>query len=319
MNDFRPTNGNGEAPPLTPGHWAALKGRWSFDSGVSVYEGPFEDQPQPYGLALSELRLRDGHAKVTISFRNLADPSTNISAGIVIGFQSEAGSFMNPQLGGWKSAYALSEFVPGEGFRAIRGAGSIQNLQAGRAYELEVRQAGQRILMLVDGIQIFEEVLASPLAGNQVGLYAWGRQEITFTKLQVWSERPRAFVAMPFHEPFNSMYREVIRPEGERLGLDVIRVDELTGPGIIFEDIKREISESKVVIAEITDPNQNVFYELGYAHALNKPTILLARRGRELPFDIRSYRVIFYDDTIGGKPEVERNLTKHLRSVLQES
>jgi nucleoside 2-deoxyribosyltransferase len=73
-----------------------------------------------------------------------------------------------------------------------------------------------------------------------------------------------------------------------------------------------------VVIAEITAPNQNVFYELGYAHALNKPTILLARRGRELPFDIRSYRVIFYDDTIGGKPEVERNLIKHLQSVLPE-
>jgi len=173
--------------------------------------------------------------------------------------------------------------------------------------------------MLVDGVQIFEEVLASPLAGNQVGLYAWGREKITFEKLQVWGERPRAFVAMPFEEPFNTMYHEVIQPEGNRLGLDVVRVDELSGPGIIFEDIKREISESKVVIAEITAPNQNVFYELGYAHALNKPTILLARRGRELPFDIRSYRVIFYDDTIGGKPEVERNLAKHLRSVLQES
>ena len=102
------------------------------------------------------------------------------------------------------------------------------------------------------------------------------------------------------------------------MGLQVVRVDELAGPGIIFEDIKRQITESKIGIAEITAPNQNVFYELGYAHALNKPTILLAQRGRELPFDIRSYRVIFYDDSIGGKPEVERNLNKHLRAVLQE-
>ena len=105
----------------------------------------------------------------------------------------------------------------------------------------------------------------------------------------------------------------------EELGLDVVRVDELARPGIIFEDIKREISDSRVVIAEITAPNQNVFYELGYAHALNKPTILLARRGCVLPFDIHSDRVIFYDDSIGGKPEVERNLNKHLRSVLQDS
>jgi len=322
MRDSRPTNDNGHAAPLepkTPHHWAALAGRWSFDSGISVYEGPLEDQRQPFGLALSELQLQDGRAWATITFEDLADSGVNMSAGIVLGFQSEAASYLNPQLGGWRSAYAMSEFVPGEGWRAIRLAGSIQNLQAGRAYELKIRQAGQRIVLLVDGVQIFEEVLAKPLAGNQVGLFAWGPHKIKFEKLQVLSERPRAFVAMPFEEPFNTMYREVILPEGERLGLDVVRVDELAGPGIIFEDIKREISESKVVIAEITAPNQNVFYELGYAHALNKPTILLARRGRELPFDIRSYRVIFYDDTIGGKPEVERNLIKHLRSVLPES
>ena len=56
-----------------------------------------------------------------------------------------------------------------------------------------------------------------------------------------------------------------------------------------------------------------------YAHALNKPTILLAQRGKELPFDIRSYRVIFYDDSIGGKPALERNLQKHLEAILRES
>jgi hypothetical protein len=321
MNDARSTNGNGHASATghkSPAHWAALTGRWSFDSGVAVYEGPLDDQ-QLYGLALSELLLRDGRARVKITFDNVAAPSPGVSAGIVMGFHSVDGGYLNPQLGGWGSAYAMSEFVPGEGFRRIKSAGSIQNLQSGRAYDLEVRQVGQRIAMIVDGIQILEEVLANPLAGNQIGLYAWGRQRITFEKLQVSSERPTAFIAMPFEEPFNTMYREVILPESDKLGLDVIRVDELTGPGIIFEDIKRQISESKVVIAEITAPNQNVFYELGYAHALNKPTILLARRGRELPFDIRSYRVIFYDDTIGGKPEVERNLTKHLRSVLQET
>jgi hypothetical protein len=321
MNDFRSTNGNGHPAvgPETPSHWAALKGRWSFESGVAVYEGPLEGQEQLYGLALSDLRLQDGRASVTITFESLADLSADISAGIVLGYQSEAGSYMNPQLGAWKSAYAMSDFVPGEGWRRLKLKGSIQNLRPGTAYELVVEQVGQRILMLVDGIQIFEYVLPNPLAGNQIGLYAWGRQRIRFERFEASSKRPRAFVAMPFEEPFNTIYREVIQPEGDRRGLDVIRADELAGPGIIFEDIKREISEAKVVIAEITAPNQNVFYELGYAHALNKPTILLARRGRQLPFDINSYRVIFYDDSIGGKPEVERNLSKHLRSVLQEN
>ena len=42
------------------------------------------------------------------------------------------------------------------------------------------------------------------------------------------------------------------------------------------------------------------------------PTIFLAGRGRELPFDVRGYRCIFYDNTIGGKKEVEDNLMRHL-------
>ena len=124
---------------------------------------------------------------------------------------------------------------------------------------------------------------------------------------------------MQFGQPFDDLYQEVINPGGRALGLDVIRIDEMAGPGIIFEDIKQQIAEAKIVIAEITAPNQNVFYELGYAHALNKPTILLAQRGKELPFDIRSYRFIFYDDSIGGKPALERNLQKHLEAILRES
>jgi len=65
-----------------------------------------------------------------------------------------------------------------------------------------------------------------------------------------------------------------------------------------------------VVIAEITAPNQNAFYELGYARALNKPTILLAEQRRQLPFDVRGYRCLFYENTIGG-------LHKHLKAIFQ--
>ena len=76
----------------------------------------------------------------------------------------------------------------------------------------------------------------------------------------------------------------------------------------MLEDIIEGLVESEVIVAEITPANPNVFYELGYAHALGKPTILLAERGRELPFDIRGYRCIFYDNTIGGKKEIETKL-----------
>ena len=110
----------------------------------------------------------------------------------------------------------------------------------------------------------------------------------------------------------------MIRHEAKRQGFDVLRIDEVNRPGIIFQDIQRKIEDAKVVIAEITAPNQNVYYEVGYAHALNKPTILLAQRGKELPFEVRSYPVIFYDDSIGGKPLLEKTLREHLHAILQE-
>jgi nucleoside 2-deoxyribosyltransferase len=123
---------------------------------------------------------------------------------------------------------------------------------------------------------------------------------------------------MEFAEPFDTFYREVIQQQAEAAGFEAVRIDEKAGPGVIFQDIQREIEQAEVVIAEITPVNPNVFYELGYAHALGKPTILLARRGAQLPFDIRSYRVVFYNDTIGGKPEVERSLRRHLAAIAAQ-
>jgi nucleoside 2-deoxyribosyltransferase len=125
-------------------------------------------------------------------------------------------------------------------------------------------------------------------------------------------------VALQFGEPYDTLYRSVIKPKATKLGFEVVRIDEVNQPGIIFQDIQRKIEDAKVVIAEITAPNQNVYDEVGYAHALNKPTILLAQRGRDLPFDIRSDRVIFYDDSIGGKPAVERTLREHPHAILNE-
>jgi len=120
---------------------------------------------------------------------------------------------------------------------------------------------------------------------------------------------------MQFAEPYDTFYREVIQRQAEAAGFDVVRIDEKAGPGVIFQDIQREIEQAEIVIAEITPANPNVFYELGYAHALGKPTILLAQRDSELPFDIRSFRVVFYNDTIGGKVEVERSLRRHLEAI----
>jgi hypothetical protein len=107
-------------------------------------------------------------------------------------------------------------------------------------------------------------------------------------------------------------------PVCEDLGLNAVRVDETFGPGIIIADIGEQITEAKIVIADITPRNPNVYYEVGYAHALNKPTIMIAEKPTELPFDISPYRVLFYENTIGGKDKVEKGLRKHLEAIQSE-
>lgn len=275
--------------------------------------------PDGYGLAICDERFSDGQVRATLRFEGDNKPLVGSSAGIVLGYHSESGGYLVAGLGAHDFAFSLWEYVPAFGWFNRRHQGEIQNLQFGRDYQLDVTQRGQRISLAVDDVVVLEHVVPTPLPGNQLGLYAMANSPVQFSKVAVQPRKPTAFVAMQFGEPYDTLYRTVIRKKARDMGFEVQRIDEINRPGIIFQDIQRKIEDSKVVIAEITAPNQNVYYEVGYAHALKKPTILLAQRDKELPFDIRSYRVIFYDDSIGGKPQVEKTLRDHLESILQQT
>lgn len=196
----------------------------------------------------------------------------------------------------------------------------MANIRAKSDINLRVNLRGQRVRLTVDGVTVIEHNLPHPLLGDQVGVFAWGPSPVTFSSFTTTSSPPRAFVIMQYTEPFNSFFRNVIQPVANRLRppLEAFRASDVFKPGIILEDILHDILESEVIIAEITSGNPNVFYELGYAHALKKPTILLADGvlTAELPFDIRGYRVIFYENTIKGKPEVEKELEEHLKNIM---
>lgn len=262
--------------------------------------------------------LTDGTVQVRVRFTEV-DARGDISGGLLIGFKSQNQRYMMIQLGAYGRAYSMAEFVPSFGWKALELSGDVRELEPNRDYEMHILQTGQVVQLSVNGVRVLEKTLMEPLAGTQVGLFGWGRAPIDFCELAVRSSPPEAFVAMEFQEPFETLYREVIHPCLNELNVNVLKGDEIAGPGIIVDDIRRQIAEARIVIAEITAPNQNVFYELGYAHALNKPTILLARRGKELPFNVRSYRVIFYDDSIGGKPALERSLKSHIEAILHDS
>jgi len=292
--------------------WAPLAGKWKFEGPTATYLGP-EDPNSPYGVALSPLRLRSGSISTKVSLSE-----TEESAGrIMFGYNSASGAYFSEGLGGYKRAYILDEYVPGRGWKAVSALGSDQNLIAQSPYHLKVELQGQSVRLMVDSIKVLEGHLPYPPTGDQIGLFAWGTAEVKFEETVGEGARPRAFVVMQFSEPYESLYSEVIRPVAESMGFEAYRADDVYKPGIILQDIIQGIVEAEVVIADITPVNANVFYELGYAHALDKPTILLAEGRSELPFDIRSYRCIFYDNTIRGKTTVETNLKRHLKNIME--
>jgi hypothetical protein len=194
------------------------------------------------------------------------------------------------------------------------------DLPVGRPIKIGVKVRGQRILFEVDDVRVIDRVLEVPLPYGQLGLYAWGEEgEAEFTNFFARAARGDVFVVMQF-SGFEELYTDVIKPLTEEFGLRSYRADHVYGPGFMIEDINRAIQTAQIVIAEITPKNENVFYEVGYAHALKKPTILLVdmEKKKDLPFDLSGYRCLFYQNTIGGKRKVEEELRKHLSAILDE-
>ena len=103
------------------------------------------------------------------------------------------------------------------------------------------------------------------------------------------------FVVMPFRDPFGLYYNAIIDPAIRKAGLDPLCGDSLFLPTPIMGDIWKMIQDAKVVLAELTSKNANVFYELGLAHAIGKPVVLISETMQDVPFDLQALRVITYD------------------------
>ncbi|WP_009515470.1 hypothetical protein [Hydrogenophaga sp. PBC] len=104
------------------------------------------------------------------------------------------------------------------------------------------------------------------------------------------------FVMMPFASPHGDYYSKIYKPAIEKAGLRPVRADtEIFGTGKIIDQIWGGINASKVLVAELTTRNPNVFYELGLAHALEKPVVLVCGNEMDVPFDLKHIRVIYYD------------------------
>ena len=120
--------------------------------------------------------------------------------------------------------------------------------------------------------------------------------------------KPTAFVIMPFGQDFDEIYEHFLVSVLTESGFAVRRADNLQNAQNIIKDIVNGIAKSDLIVADLTDSNPNVYYELGLAHALNKPVILLTQELDSLPFDLKSYRVVSYTTHFTDTKRASREL-----------
>ena len=133
------------------------------------------------------------------------------------------------------------------------------------------------------------------------------------TANEVWA---RIFVAMPFHQSFPPVYVDHILKVTRELNLTCKRGDDFFHTTAIMKDVWSAIYHADLCIVDCSGTNPNVFYELGIAHTLGRPTILIAQKLDDIPFDIRHLRVIIYQYTPPGMQQFETTLRQTVQAVL---
>jgi hypothetical protein len=309
--------------PITK--WAPVMGVWDISTKDPIYLRP-QDNIEPQGhlcsLCVSDVWFQGGRVEATVTLArfNNGRVHPNTAGAILIGYKSVNHEYLAIGLGSYGAAYTLLRFAPETcSWVGLAVVGSLESLRPEQPYRLSAHIQGQSLTLEVDGVQVLAHQLETAVPKGRLGLYRWGPNKVEFQQASLIEEPGNVFVVMPFTDYYiKDLFEAVIRPiveEGDN-NLVAHHAGEILGPGIIIEDIHKHISASKIVIAEITEPNQNVWYEVGFAHALKIPTILLVQNDTKLPFDISAYRCIFYENSIGGRDKIVDRLRKNVREIL---
>lgn len=132
--------------------------------------------------------------------------------------------------------------------------------------------------------------------------------------------KPTCFVIQAFDGgKYDRRYVETVKPALEKAGVEPQRADEILGLNPVIDKIETAIESAAICVAEVSEDNPNVWLELGYALALDRPTVILCDRTARprLPFDIQHRPVILYrTDSRSGYDDLERDIVKLVKSQL---
>lgn len=182
------------------------------------------------------------------------------------------------------------------------------------------------ISVFTKNLQYLKAFAASP-TGKPV-LKSFGEGEVEMPRDALKSAAPvsseasarefldTCFVLMPFGGWSDRYYEELYKPAIKEAGFEPVRADDLFHTGSVMEQIWEQVNNAKVLLAELTGKNANVFYELGLSHARGKPVVFISSTIDDVPFDLRHLRVITYEvrDPSWGK-KLRENIVTYLKNA----
>ena len=128
------------------------------------------------------------------------------------------------------------------------------------------------------------------------------------------ANKDKCFIITPIGDDTDTIRRHIegiidaaLRPALEDK-YDLVVAHRISEPGSITKQIITEIYSAKLVVANLTNRNPNVMYELALRHSLGKPVIMIAEKGTPLPSDIVMERTIFYQNDARGVIELRESI-----------
>jgi hypothetical protein len=123
-------------------------------------------------------------------------------------------------------------------------------------------------------------------------------------------------VMMPFSGGFTKVY-ETFKECAKSVRMECLRADDIWDDAVVINDVVKLICNSRIVIADCTDRNPNVFYEIGIAHALGKEVILVTQNQSDIPFDLSHIRYIKYLNNEEGHSELAKTLLARIEKLIE--
>ena len=135
------------------------------------------------------------------------------------------------------------------------------------------------------------------------------------------------FVIAPIGEPdsetrkrSDQILKHVISPAAVECGYSATRADQISEPGMITSQVIQHIVDDPLVIADLTERNPNVFYELAIRHAIRKPLVQLIKKGEQIPFDVAGSRTIHVDHRdLDSVEEAKGEIVAQVKSLEADS